>query len=189
MMRQAARRTSGSRDGVNTAATAIASAGTAMAVSARFVHGTTKPGAPLVERTVKATNVPSATPNPQPTPAITSAWLAASARRRRGAAPTAASVARSARPSAAESAIEIAAPASVMNAAAMIAISSGVFFGLLGPALDQRRGAERGRRLERAVLLGAGRARGVGDVGAGVDDRPPVPTATEAGIRPMGRSP
>ena len=42
----AARRTSGSRDGVNTAATAIASSGTTIAVAARFAHGTTKPGRP-----------------------------------------------------------------------------------------------------------------------------------------------
>jgi amino acid transporter len=49
---QAALRTSGSRDGVNSPATAIASAGTATAVSSKFSHGTTNPGAPLVERTV-----------------------------------------------------------------------------------------------------------------------------------------
>src|SRR4051812_19467445 len=48
----AARRTSGRRDGVKIAATAVASSGTTTAVAARFAHGTTNPGAPVVARRV-----------------------------------------------------------------------------------------------------------------------------------------
>ncbi len=50
----------------------------------------------------------------------TQAWAAARLRRRRGGAPTAASVARSARPSAADSETEIATPSSVTTVAALI---------------------------------------------------------------------
>ena len=88
-----------------------------------------------------------------------SAWKAASARRRRGAAPTAASVARSARPSAADSATEIATPTSVTNAAMpAIAEHQAAVVGRGGSPSHGTR-AEPVGRVERRVHVVAGRAR------------------------------